>query len=102
LAFIVFAPRSVALQSYSELGRCFGPYRAELRYVYLKITGPARRPSCSARTRRAGSLAISPSCRSYRGRPFIRSCGIRRRDEAPEIRSEHFVVGNTDMVVAIG
>jgi hypothetical protein len=35
------------------------------------------------------------------GRPFIRSCVTRRRDEAPEIRFEHFVVGNTDMVVAI-
>jgi len=35
--------------------------------------------------------------------PFIRSCGTRRRDEAPEIRYEHFdVLGNTDMVVAIG
>ena len=36
-------------------------------------------------------------------KPFIRSCGTRRRDEAPEIRYEHFdVLGNTDMVVAIG
>src|SRR5262249_18226545 len=33
--------RVLGHKSYPELGRCLGTHRAELRYVYLKITGPA-------------------------------------------------------------
>jgi len=51
-----------ALPSYSELGRCLGTHWAELRYVYLKITGTEiGGENCSRAIRPAGSPATLPS-----------------------------------------
>src|SRR5215472_14584457 len=89
-------------KSHQTVSLCATPTVSNLRMSMKANPVAAPHPSCSqgrsAKDRGEFRKAAGGCC----GRPFIRSCGTRRRDEAPESRYVHFVGGDTDMVVAIG